>query len=50
MTHFYRAQCDSHDWEGMAQTNREDAQKDLDAHMQQVVGVHKGARVIQTEN
>ena len=34
----YRAYCNNHDWEGMAHYDEADAQKDLDAHREQVDG------------
>lgn len=42
----YRAQCDSHGWEGMAQENKADAKKDLEAHMSDDTdGPHTGTRI-----
>lgn len=38
----FRAQCKSHDWEGMMQNDKEAAIRDLDAHITQEGGDHDG--------
>ena len=42
MTKTYRGHCKTHDWLGMAHYRREDAIRDLDAHIVQEDGNHDG--------
>jgi hypothetical protein len=48
---YYRAKCDTHDWEGQSRDASREAEADLEAHkMLYPDEPHSGAEVIETEN
>ena len=48
---YFRAYCESHRWEGAAQTVREDAEKDLAAHIALFPDEkHQNTAILQTDN